>query len=51
MIAELENGHTKSKFHTFFVNSIIRRYTIPSPLPDKIDDTVRKYLISHYENF
>ena len=51
MIAELRNKHLKSKFHKSFVNSIIRRYIIRSPLPNKIDDIIRKQLRIHYEKY
>ena len=50
-IAELKNKHLESKFHNSFVNSIIRRYIIPTPLPDKIDDIIRNYIVLHYEKY
>ena len=50
MIAELKNKHLKSKFHNSFVNSFIRRYIIPGPLSNKIDDIIRKHLRIHNEN-
>ena len=51
MIAELKNKHLKSKFHNSFVNSIIRRYIITNPLPNKIYDIIRKHLRIHYEKY
>ena len=48
-IAELKNKHLESKFHNSFLNSIIRRYIISSPLPNNIDDIIRKYLKIHYD--
>ena len=37
----------KSKFHISFPNSFIRKYNISNPLPDKIEDTIRKYFRIH----
>ena len=51
MIAELKKKHLKSKFHNSFGNSIISRYIIPSPVPNKIDDKFRKHLTNHYEKY
>ena len=42
------------KFHKRLANSIIRKIIITHPKPNKLDDTIRKYLRSHYkkhENF
>ena len=51
LIEQLKNKHLESKFHNSFVSSIIRRYFIPSRLPNKIDDIIRKYLRNHYGKY
>ena len=51
LIAESTKKNLKSEFHKSFVNSIIKRYIIPSPLPNKIDDIVRKHLRIHFEKY
>ena len=51
LIGELKNKHLKSKFPNSFGNSIIRRYIILSPLPNKIDVITRRYLAIHSEKY
>ena len=48
------NNHLQSRSHKRLVISIIRKYIITYPKPNKIDDTIKKYLRSHckkYEKF
>ena len=40
---EFANNHLQSGYHKRLSDSIIRRYTITNPKPNKIDDTIRKY--------
>ena len=42
-------NHLESKFHSSLVNSNVKRYIIPNPTPNKIDDIIRKYLIIQYK--
>ena len=42
-------NHLETKFQTSFVNSSFRKNNISNPLPDKIEDTIRKYLRIHYD--
>ena len=51
MIQVMKVNHLESKFHIFFVKSIIRKYTISNPLLDNIEDTIRKYLRIHYGKY
>ena len=48
MYESFRNNHLQSGFHKRLANSIIRKCIITYPKPNKIDDTVRKYLRSHY---
>ena len=48
---EMKINHLESKFHNSFVNSIIRKYIISNPPPDKIEDTIRKYLRNPHDNY
>ena len=45
------NNHLESKYHSPLVNSSIRRYFIANPIPNKIDDIIRKYLKVHFEKY
>ena len=47
MIVEKKNKHLKSKFYNSYVNSFIRRYIISRPLPNKIDNIIKKHLRIH----
>ena len=49
MNEEFRNNHLESKYHISLVNSIIRRYIIANPTPNKIDDIINKYLEIHFE--
>ena len=42
------NNHLRSGYHKHLPDSIIRRYIITNPEPNKIDDTIRKSLRLHY---
>ena len=44
-------NHLQSGFHKRLANSIIRKHIFTHPKPNKIDDTIRKYLRSHYKKF
>ena len=44
---EVRNNHLRSGYHKRLANSIIRRYIVTNLKPDKIDDTIRKYLRLH----
>ena len=35
-------NHLESKYHSSLVNSVIRRYIIANPSPNKFDDIIRK---------
>ena len=48
MIAKIDISSLNSR--NSFVNSIIRRLIIPTPLPNKNDDVIRKYLIIYNKN-
>ena len=48
---ENKDNHLQSGFHKRLANSIIRRYLITNTKSNKIDDTIRKYLKSHYEKY
>ena len=50
MYEEFRNIHLQSGFHKRLAISIIRKFLITNPKPNKIDDTIRKYLRSHYKN-
>ena len=43
------NNYRQSGFHKRLANSIIRKNIITYPKPNKIDDTIKKYLRSHYK--
>ena len=45
---EFRSNHLQSGFHKGLANSIIRKYIITIPKPNKTDDAIRKYLRSHY---
>ena len=47
MNPELRNKQLETKFHSSFINSILRRYIIPNPNSKKNDDMIRKYFIIH----
>ena len=49
MNEKYRNKHLESEFHSFLVNSNMRRNTKPNPTPYKIDDIIRKYLIIQYK--
>ena len=51
MISELKNKHLESTFQNSFLNSFMRRYIIPNPNSNKIDDIIRKYLKIHWEKY
>ena len=51
MKEEFRIKHFESKFHSSLVNSIIRRYSIPNPTPNKIDDIIGNYLKIHFEKY
>ena len=44
MYDEFRKNHLQSGFHKRLANSVIRKYIINNPKPNKIDDTIRKYL-------
>ena len=46
---EYKNNRLQSGFNKRLANSIIRKYIITKP--DKIDDTIRKYLGLHYRKY
>ena len=48
---EFKDNHLKSRFHKRLANSIIRKYIINNPKPDKIDDIIEIYLRLHYKNY
>ena len=50
MYEEFRKNHLQSGFHKGLANSISRKYIINNPKPNKIDDTIRKNLRSHYKN-
>ena len=50
MYEEFRNNHLQSGFHQRLANSIIRKYIITNPKPNKID-TIIKYLRSHYKKY
>ena len=51
MYEEFRNNNFQSGFHKRLANSIIRNYIIANPKPKRIDDTIRKYLGSHYKKY
>ena len=48
MNEEFRNKHLESKFHSSLVNSIKKRFILPNPSANKIDEMRRKYLIIQY---
>ena len=48
---DFRNNHLKSGFHKRLLNSIMRKYVISNPKPNKIDDTIKKYLRLHCKNY
>ena len=51
MYEEFRNNHLQFGFHKRLANSIIRKYIITNPKPNKNDDTIRKFLRSHYKKY
>ena len=49
MYEEFRNNHLQFEFHKRLANSIIKKYKITKSKPNKIDDTIKKYLRSHYK--
>ena len=49
MYEEVRNIHLQSGFQKSLANSITRIYIIPNPKLNKIDNTIRKFLRSHYK--
>ena len=47
MYEEVRNIHLQSGFHKRLSNSIIRKYFVTNPAPNKIDDIIRKNLRLH----
>ena len=45
------HNHLESGFHKRLANSIIRKYFVTNPKPNKIDDTIRKCLRSLYKKY
>ena len=45
------NSHLQSRFHRRLAMSIIGSYFITNPKPNKVDDTIRKLLRSHYKTY
>ena len=50
-IKKLEKNHLQSGFHKRLATSVIRKFFITNPKPNKIDDTIRKNLRSHYKKY
>ena len=48
---EFANNHLRSGYRKRLANSIIRKYVITNQKPNKIDDTIRKYLRFHYRKY
>ena len=48
MYENSRNNHLQSGFHKCLATLIFRKYIISNPKSTKIDDTVRKFLRSHY---
>ena len=48
---ELANNHLHSGYHKRLSDSIIKRYIVTNPKPNKINDTIRKYLRFHYKKY
>ena len=51
MNTEIKNKHLKSKSHKPSLNSTVRKYITPNPLPGKIEDTIRKYSKIHFDEY
>ena len=51
MFEDIRNNHLQSGFHKCLANSVIWKSIISNPKSNKIDDTVRKKLRSHYKNY
>ena len=51
MYEEFRNNHFQSRFHKRLGNSIIRKNIITNPKPNKTDDTISKFLRSHYNKY
>ena len=41
---EFRNDHLQSRYHKRLANSIVRRYFITNQKPNKIDDTIKKFI-------
>ena len=48
---EIAKNHLQSGYHKRLSRSIIRRYIITNPKPNKIDDTIRKNLRFHHRKY
>ena len=51
MYKEVRNNHLQSRFHKQLAISIIRKYTINNPKPNKINDIIRNYLKILYKKY
>ena len=51
MYEELRDNHLQSGFHKRSANSIIKKCFVTDPKPTKIENTIGKYLRSHYKTY
>ena len=51
MYEKFRNNHPKSGFHKRLASAIIRKYVIPKPKPNKLDNTIRKSSRLHYRKY
>ena len=45
---QFKSSHLQSAYHKRLANSIVGKYIITNPQPNKIEDTIRKYFEFHY---
>ena len=48
---EFRSNHFESGFHKRSANSIVRRYIINNPKPNKINNRVKRFLRLHHKKY